>query len=198
MSSCRFTATLHHKLRFTATNYDGFDIFRHPNGDLWCSAVAFRLGAKLRQLVVMTRMTQAEYTAPPLFFMRPFIQTTSSKHNFNCRILQNNTRRCTKSSLAHRCPSAGAIAWPRHTVDLLPRLARQSGVTLSPACVCVCCCMWSAVQTTVSCKVRPQQVELPWLQLACGVPTASGHRLLLYRLATHDLQSCNTVKATPS
>jgi hypothetical protein len=65
---------------------------------------------------------------------------------------------------------AGAIAWPRHTVDLLPHFARHSGVTLSPAGACVCHCMWSAVHAAVSCEFRRQQVELPWLQLACGVP----------------------------
>jgi hypothetical protein len=72
----------------------------------------------------------------------------------------------TTMSLARRCPSA-----PRHCMapaqsGFTSTLWSATGVTLSPAGVCVCYCMWSAVHAAVS-AISSQQVELPWLQLAC-------------------------------
>jgi hypothetical protein len=94
-------------------------------------------------------------------------------------------------SLARRCPSAPSHSMaPAHS-GFTSTLCSATGVTLSPAGVCVCYCMWSAVHAAVS-AIPSQQVQLPWLQLACRVPTSSTAQM------DADHQSCKTVKATRS
>jgi hypothetical protein len=125
-----------------------------------CPASARNL---LRMLPRSSSHGPSKVFSPALLTTHSDIQTAFSKLGFPTVAFYKKYKAVHNQSLARRCPSAPSHSMaPAHS-GFTSTLCSATGVTLSPAGVCVCYCMWSAVHAAVS-AISSQQVELPQLQ----------------------------------